>query len=718
MRMAPIGAADQLREQLATEGLASYADVICSQLDELYVARDERSLTRLLKDAGVVKLGHRQKAAGLIRGLSAVDAEVKGGRCGGTTASGTASGRTSLTGTGASRGEEATGAGFWAGVVTSSMESTDAGDLDAYDARFALSEAPVANRSHAVDSLQAQRQEEEPGDTAACSSENRAGTTDAECLPTERERSIYENGIQEDRADVCRQRGNAAFERRDLAAAAKWYEKALEARPGDPMVLNNLAACSLMASPSRPAEALLHLAPLLSHGTAGGVLSNKARVRAGRACLMLGRLQEALSHFDAAVAIDKHAAATKEGGAPSAEPRWAPPADETSEVTAEAEHKRLGGPRAASEISEAREGRSRASKLLSHAARAHALSEQGRTDEALYLARAVARECTHGTIGTKLILSILERSGRLWDAQREAEEAIDGMRCRGRGSADDAVHTLRLAHSRVLALRGRVDEAEAELAELVAQRPDDLRAVSQLRGIKAGLSARSRGNRAYLAGDFEGAAAAYSEGLAADESRQLRGLFHGNRAQVRLQMGRYAEALSDVDSALGLDPTSVKLLLRRAACLQHLGRVEQARAAFVKALEEEPECAAAAAGVRDCDERLRRGGPARAGMPGGAAGEIPSEPELDPYAELDIAHDASAAQIKQAFRKAALRWHPDKAASKHGVDDERRAEAEARFRRINAANDVLSDPVKKRQYDLGGGVGGAARSAPAYSSAS
>jgi tetratricopeptide (TPR) repeat protein len=720
--MAPIGAADQLRAQLAAEGLASYADAICSQLDQLYIRRDDQSLTSLLKDAGVVKLGHRQKAAGLIRGLVAAGEVEHGG--GGPAADSVVSGRTSLTDTGASRSEEATGADFWAGVVTASMESTAAGDLDAYDARFALSDAPVANRDNAADLVQADRQKTDSGDPAACSrsageSQTCADTKGGECLAAERKRSSYEGGTKDDRADVCRQRGNAAFGRRDLAAAAKWYEKALEARSNDPLALNNLAACSLMASPPRPAEALLRLEPLLSHGTACGALHSKARVRAGRACLLLGRLQQAVSHFDAAVAIDKQAAAAKECGAASAEPRWAPPADEASEGTVVAEHKRLGGPRAASEVSEAREGRSRAIKLLSHVSRARALSEQNRIDEALYLARAVARECTHGPIGTELVLSILEHSGRLWDAQREAEEAIEALRCRGEGTDSDAVYTLRLAHARVLSLRGRVDEAETALAQLTAQRPEDLRAVSHLRGIRAGLSARSRGNRAYAAGDFEGAAAAYSEGLAADESGLLRGLLRGNRAQARLRAGRHAEALADVDSALGFDATSVKLLLRRAACLLPLGRVDQARAAFGKALEEDPECETAAAGVRDCDERLRRGGraQARGGVPSGAAGKIQAEPELDPYAELDLARDASAAQIKQAFRKAALRWHPDKAASRPAVDDEQRAEVEAKFRRINAANDVLSDPVKKRQYDLGGGFGGAARSAPAYSSA-
>ena len=44
-------------------------------------------------------------------------------------------------------------------------------------------------------------------------------------------------------------------------------------------------------------------------------------------------------------------------------------------------------------------------------------------DEALYLARAVARACSHSSVGHVLVVTILERSGRLWEAQQEAEEA-------------------------------------------------------------------------------------------------------------------------------------------------------------------------------------------------------------------------------------------------------------------------------------------------------
>lgn len=75
------------------------------------------------------------------------------------------------------------------------------------------------------------------------------------------------------------------------------------------------------------------------------------------------------------------------------------------------------------------------------------------------------------------------------------------------------------------------------------------------------------------------------------------------------------------------------------------------------------------------------------------------DPELDPYAIIGVPKDASATEIKKAFLKGALKWHPDKHCN--GSEEEREA-AELRFIQLNLANDVLSDPIKKKQYDAGG----------------
>ncbi|MHB8533491.1 MAG: DnaJ C-terminal domain-containing protein [Solirubrobacteraceae bacterium] len=63
----------------------------------------------------------------------------------------------------------------------------------------------------------------------------------------------------------------------------------------------------------------------------------------------------------------------------------------------------------------------------------------------------------------------------------------------------------------------------------------------------------------------------------------------------------------------------------------------------------------------------------------------------DYYAILGVPRTATQKEIKAAFRKAARQHHPDL--------NQGDAAAEARFKEINEANEVLSDPAKRKQYD-------------------
>ncbi len=64
----------------------------------------------------------------------------------------------------------------------------------------------------------------------------------------------------------------------------------------------------------------------------------------------------------------------------------------------------------------------------------------------------------------------------------------------------------------------------------------------------------------------------------------------------------------------------------------------------------------------------------------------------DYYKELGVEKNASADDIKKAYRKLALKYHPDR----NPAD---RKKAEERFKKISEAYAVLSDPEKRQQYD-------------------
>src|SRR5664279_4939638 len=64
---------------------------------------------------------------------------------------------------------------------------------------------------------------------------------------------------------------------------------------------------------------------------------------------------------------------------------------------------------------------------------------------------------------------------------------------------------------------------------------------------------------------------------------------------------------------------------------------------------------------------------------------------VDYYKTLGVAKNASADDIKKAYRKLARKLHPDL-----NPNDK---DAHKKFQQINEANEVLSDPEKRKKYD-------------------
>lgn len=78
-----------------------------------------------------------------------------------------------------------------------------------------------------------------------------------------------------------------------------------------------------------------------------------------------------------------------------------------------------------------------------------------------------------------------------------------------------------------------------------------------------------------------------------------------------------------------------------------------------------------------------------------AAGDKPENKDF--YKVLGVEKTASENQIKNAYRKLALKHHPDRNPDSH--------EAAEKFKEVSIAYSVLSDPNKRRQYDLAGPSG-------------
>jgi curved DNA-binding protein CbpA len=69
-----------------------------------------------------------------------------------------------------------------------------------------------------------------------------------------------------------------------------------------------------------------------------------------------------------------------------------------------------------------------------------------------------------------------------------------------------------------------------------------------------------------------------------------------------------------------------------------------------------------------------------------------SSNKKDYYEVLGVKKEATADEIRKAYKKLAIKWHPDK-------NPDNKEEAENKFKEISEAYSVLSDPEKKKEYD-------------------
>lgn len=187
-------------------------------------------------------------------------------------------------------------------------------------------------------------------------------------------------------------------------------------------------------------------------------------------------------------------------------------------------------------------------------------------------------------------------------------------------------------------------------------------------------------NKAFTDGKYDEAIDKYLVIIKLDPSnRNFISTIYANIALCKMKKHRYNEAHEYINLSISNNESYIKAYYRRALINIELSEYSEAEKDLKKILELEPS-------NKDAKFKLE---------------ELEMEKEKrkrkDYYRILDISATASESDIRQAYKKLAAKWHPDKNSS----DEITLNKAKKMFEEITEAYDVLGNISKRRKYDLG-----------------
>ncbi|KIM25410.1 hypothetical protein M408DRAFT_331174 [Serendipita vermifera MAFF 305830] len=272
-----------------------------------------------------------------------------------------------------------------------------------------------------------------------------------------------------------------------------------------------------------------------------------------------------------------------------------------------------------------------------------------------------------------------------WDGATDAVR--DALRFE---SNSPDVHALR---GQVLFLTNKPADATSILRHALTLDPENGTARKMLKRVKELEKVKDDGNSAFKGQRWEEAARKYSDALdivgtdpEEGEGGMIRAILLSNRAIAYHKMGtaeKVEEALADLRLSLKLYPDNWKAVRTRARIRLARDEYEEAISDFREAMELAENMAGTEGAQREIQDELRK-----------AEVLLKRSKEKDYYKILGLSRTATDPEIKKAYRKESLKHHPDK-----GGDEEQ-------FKLVVEANAVLSDPDKRRRYDLGEDIDG------------
>ena len=193
-------------------------------------------------------------------------------------------------------------------------------------------------------------------------------------------------------------------------------------------------------------------------------------------------------------------------------------------------------------------------------------------------------------------------------------------------------------------------------------------------------SIKTKANEIFKQKKYEKAIEEYTKILEFDpNNKKFNSLILANRALCYQKLNKNVEALRDSNQSIKLNPFYARGYIKRGNVYMELKMFDDARADFQKAKDLDPNVAGVEGYLNDANKNAEK---AR---------------KRDYYAILGIDKNADEKEIKRAYKKMAMKYHPDR----NSESEESKKMAEKKFIDVNDAYSVLSDPKKRSMYDQG-----------------
>lgn len=224
-----------------------------------------------------------------------------------------------------------------------------------------------------------------------------------------------------------------------------------------------------------------------------------------------------------------------------------------------------------------------------------------------------------------------------------------------------------MIRARAFYASGETEQALKLLKMCLGLDPDMKAAIKLLRIVQKLSRTKEEGNNAFKAKDYQRAIELYGQALEVDPTnKDMNAKILQNRAQAYLNLKDYDAAINDCTEALRLDPGYVKAMKVRAKAYGGAERWEDAVRDYKSVAENNPT-------ERGIQEDIRK-----------AEFELKKAQRKDYYKILGVDKDASEHEIKKAYRKMAVKYHPDK-----NRDGE---QGDEMFKEVGEAYETLIDP--------------------------